>query len=296
MLLAAEKRTWDVFFRLFIRTFRLFFHLTSRLNLHGHIFLSFRESVFLDTSALPLRKLLLLLLLWLLLWKQCLSLVYFLFFFFSFFYDYFWNDFVLGLTFDYRAFFCLGGILSFSYCFYLFLYLFSRPAVWPFPSLWHHTNAYDIILTHMTSYWCVWNHETPFMVKVLFVLNKKTKTKLGNSRFESTAPSRLADRKHRALSTQPNPHLRWWGFGWVDKARCFRLAKHFGAVGSNPNFSRVSALLASRHLSRNTLLMYSLVQWNWFSGVTGCMEWRLFMKMATDWQVPEVGDTRTPAA
>ena len=30
-----------------------------------------------------------------------------------------------------------------------------------------------------------------------------------------------------------------WGFGWVDKAQCFRSARRFGAVGSSPDFSRV---------------------------------------------------------
>ena len=30
-----------------------------------------------------------------------------------------------------------------------------------------------------------------------------------------------------------------WGFGWVDKAQCFRSARRFGAVGLRPDFSRV---------------------------------------------------------
>ena len=29
-----------------------------------------------------------------------------------------------------------------------------------------------------------------------------------------------------------------WGFGWVDKAQCFRSARRFGAAGSSPGFSR----------------------------------------------------------
>ena len=29
-----------------------------------------------------------------------------------------------------------------------------------------------------------------------------------------------------------------WGFGWVDKAQCFRSARRFGAAGSSPDFSR----------------------------------------------------------
>ena len=29
-----------------------------------------------------------------------------------------------------------------------------------------------------------------------------------------------------------------WGFGWVDKAQCFRSARQFGAAGSTPDFSR----------------------------------------------------------
>ena len=30
-----------------------------------------------------------------------------------------------------------------------------------------------------------------------------------------------------------------WGFGWVDKAQCFRSARRFDAAGSSPDFSRV---------------------------------------------------------
>ena len=29
-----------------------------------------------------------------------------------------------------------------------------------------------------------------------------------------------------------------WGFGWVDKAQCFRSSRRFGAAGSSPDFSR----------------------------------------------------------
>ena len=53
--------------------------------------------------------------------------------------------------------------------------------------------------------------------------------------------------------------------------------------------------------------VYGLVQWNWFSDVTGwmklkCIQWRqrtngvYSLKMATDWEVSEVGDTCRPAA
>ena len=34
-------------------------------------------------------------------------------------------------------------------------------------------------------------------------------------------------------------YLCRWGFGWVDKAQCFRSARRFGAAGSSPDFSRV---------------------------------------------------------
>ena len=30
-----------------------------------------------------------------------------------------------------------------------------------------------------------------------------------------------------------------WGFGWVDKAQCFRSARRFGAAGSSLDFSRI---------------------------------------------------------
>ena len=30
-----------------------------------------------------------------------------------------------------------------------------------------------------------------------------------------------------------------WGFGWVEKAQCFRSARRFGAAGLSPDFSRV---------------------------------------------------------
>ena len=52
-----------------------------------------------------------------------------------------------------------------------------------------------------------------------------------------------------------------WGFGWVDKAQCFRSARRFGAAGSSPDFSRVFSWHgASRPLSwtffQCTLLSY----------------------------------------
>ena len=43
---------------------------------------------------------------------------------------------------------------------------------------------------------------------------------LEKSGLEPAAPNRLVDRKHCALSTQPNVDGRW-GFGRVDKAQCF---------------------------------------------------------------------------
>ena len=70
--------------------------------------------------------------------------------------------------------------------------------------------------------------------------------------LEPAVPNRLADRKHCALSTHPNPVSigkpvpkihQWtiyfcrWGFGWVDKAQCFRSARRFSATGSSPDFS-----------------------------------------------------------
>ena len=61
---------------------------------------------------------------------------------------------------------------------------------------------------------------------------------LEKSGLEPAAPNRPTDQKHCALSTHPNPHLRRWGFGWVDKAQCFRSARRFGAAGSSPDFSR----------------------------------------------------------
>ena len=101
-------------------------------------------------------------------------------------------------------------------------------------------------------------------------LEAKCREKPWKSGLEPMAPNRLADRKHCALSTQPNPHLQKidgrleslrlkftnepsifcrWGFGWVDKAQCFRSARRFGAVGSSPDFSGFSRHLASRHLN-----------------------------------------------
>ena len=65
---------------------------------------------------------------------------------------------------------------------------------------------------------------------------------LEKSGIKPAAPNRLADRKHCALSTQPNPHLHgdfYLGFGWVDKAQFFQSARRFRATGSSPDFSRV---------------------------------------------------------
>ena len=50
-----------------------------------------------------------------------------------------------------------------------------------------------------------------------------------------------------------------WGFGWVDKAQCFRSARRFGAAGSSPDFSRgFSRHGAPRPLSW-TLISFSVL-------------------------------------
>ena len=41
----------------------------------------------------------------------------------------------------------------------------------------------------------------------------------------------------RFIDSSKSPSCRW-GFGWVDKAQCFRSARRFGAAGSSPDFSR----------------------------------------------------------
>ena len=41
----------------------------------------------------------------------------------------------------------------------------------------------------------------------------------------------------RFIDSSKSPSSRW-GFGWVDKAQCFRSARRFGAAGSSPDFSR----------------------------------------------------------
>ena len=51
----------------------------------------------------------------------------------------------------------------------------------------------------------------------------------------------------RLKFTNEPSFLCGWGFGWVDKAQCFRSARRFGA-GSSPDFSWFSRHLASWHL------------------------------------------------
>ena len=54
---------------------------------------------------------------------------------------------------------------------------------------------------------------------------------------------------------------------WQDQKKCFRSARRFGAVGSSPDFSRgFSRHLASRHLSRNTLLKIA-IDWPGFEQI-----------------------------
>ena len=40
------------------------------------------------------------------------------------------------------------------------------------------------------------------------------------------------------FTNEPSIFFCRWGFGWVDKAQCFRSARRFGAAGSSPDFSR----------------------------------------------------------
>ena len=59
------------------------------------------------------------------------------------------------------------------------------------------------------------------------------------------------------LNHQRTIYFRRWGFGWVDKAQCFRSARRFGAVDSSPDFSRgFSRHGALRPLSRKFLFMH----------------------------------------
>ena len=50
--------------------------------------------------------------------------------------------------------------------------------------------------------------------------------------YGSKSPSR--SEAPRFIDSAKSPR---WGFGWVDKAQCFRSARRFGAVGSSPDFS-----------------------------------------------------------
>ena len=62
---------------------------------------------------------------------------------------------------------------------------------------------------------------------------------------------------------RPAPKIHWWtiyfcrwGFGWIDKAQCFRSARWFGAAGSSPDFSRVFHDMALLGFVLNFLSMY----------------------------------------
>ena len=57
----------------------------------------------------------------------------------------------------------------------------------------------------------------------------------------------------RVSRQRPRSAMPWWGFGWVDKPQCFRLARQFGAVGSSPDFSRVFHGMALLGLCLETL-------------------------------------------
>ena len=50
-----------------------------------------------------------------------------------------------------------------------------------------------------------------------------------------------------------------WGFGWVDKAQCFRSARRFGAAGSSPDFSRGFSDMALLGLCLEPSFNYSTV-------------------------------------
>ena len=82
------------------------------------------------------------------------------------------------------------------------------------------------------------------------------------SGLKPMTPNCLADQKHCISSTQPNPHLRRWGFGWVDEMQCFGSAGRFGVKGLSPDFSRFFSLHnVSRPLSRKSLCRHYLLSY-----------------------------------
>ena len=48
----------------------------------------------------------------------------------------------------------------------------------------------------------------------------------------------IFERKFKTKALECHVAKNPWGFGWVDKAQCFRSARRFGAAGSSPDFSR----------------------------------------------------------
>ena len=64
---------------------------------------------------------------------------------------------------------------------------------------------------------------------------KRTKTK---QYCQHPPPSPVSIGKPVPKTHQWTIYFCRWGFGWVDKAQCFRSARRFGAVGSSPDFSR----------------------------------------------------------
>ena len=52
-----------------------------------------------------------------------------------------------------------------------------------------------------------------------------------------------------------------WGFGWVDKAQCFRSARRFGATGSSLDFSRVFHDMALLGLCLETFFQCTILSY-----------------------------------
>ena len=78
--------------------------------------------------------------------------------------------------------------------------------------------------------------------------------------------------------------LPWWGFGWVDKAQCFRLAKRFGAAGSSPDFSRLFHDIALQGLCLETFFQCTILSYPGQPSYSHAFRWASELaKFYQDW-------------
>ena len=117
---------------------------------------------------------------------------------------------------------------------------------------------------------CLWWEQCLFVMTTMFgnkvsgqrpgsAMPWKTLEKVRARTCGTKSPKR--SKALRSIDSAKSPSTNRWGFGWVDKAQCFRSLRRFGAAGSSPDFSRVFHGMALPGLCLETLFPCTILSY-----------------------------------